>query len=222
MGEDGTALGKGASEAAANKAITGMKNDNDPKGSKFAPLKAKSVKQTKKAVKLQWTKVPGAKKYVIYGNACGTKNKMKKVKTVKTNAVAFKKVVKKVKKGKYYKFIVVAIDKNNSVIATSKVVHACTKGGKVGNHKGIKISKKVLAKAKKLKAGKTLKLGAKQVPVSKKLKVKKHVAIRYESSNKKVAKVSAKGTITAVKKGSCKVYVYAQNGVMKTVSVTVK
>ena len=48
------------------------------------------------------------------------------------------------------------------------------------------------------------------------------MAIRYESSNKKVAKVSAKGTITAVKKGSCKVYVYAQNGVMKTVSVTVK
>ena len=44
-GEDGTAVGPGASAACADKAITSMKSDNDPAGSKFAPLKLKSTKQ---------------------------------------------------------------------------------------------------------------------------------------------------------------------------------
>ena len=44
-GVDGTAVGPGASAACADKAITSMKSDNDPAGSKFAPLKLKSTKQ---------------------------------------------------------------------------------------------------------------------------------------------------------------------------------
>ena len=57
---------------------------------------------------------------------------------------------------------------------------------------------------------------------AKKAKVKKHVAMRYESSNPKIAAVSAGGQVTAKKKGTCKIYVYAQNGAVKTVTVVVK
>lgn len=84
------------------------------------------------------------------------------------------------------------------------------------------MKKSVLTKAKKLKKGKSLKLKAKAVPQSLKLKVKKHVEVRYESTNKKIATVSKKGVVKAKKKGSCYVYAYAQNGVCKKVKVTVK
>ena len=62
MGKDGTAVGEGASAAAADKAITGMAKDKDPKGSAFAKLTLKSSKQTKTSVKLSWKKVSKAKK----------------------------------------------------------------------------------------------------------------------------------------------------------------
>ena len=46
--------------------------------------------------------------------------------------------------------------------------------------------------------------------------------VTYSSSNKKVATVSSKGVIKAKKKGTCTIYVYAQNGVCQTVKVKVK
>ncbi|MCR5685520.1 MAG: hypothetical protein K6G81_08915 [Lachnospiraceae bacterium] len=42
------------------------------------------------------------------------------------------------------------------------------------------------------------------------------------SSNKKVTTVSKDGTITAVGKGTCYIYVYTKNGYAKKVKVTVK
>ena len=45
--------------------------------------------------------------------------------------------------------------------------------------------------------------------------------LKWTSSNTKVATVSTKGTIKGKKKGSCYVYVYAQNGVFAKVKVTV-
>jgi uncharacterized protein YjdB len=52
--------------------------------------------------------------------------------------------------------------------------------------------------------------------------MKKHRAIAFETSNPKVATVDKKGKIKAVGKGKCKIYAYAQNGVCKAISVTVK
>ena len=46
--------------------------------------------------------------------------------------------------------------------------------------------------------------------------------LRYLSSNTKVATVSSSGKILAKAKGKCSVYVYAVNGVSKTIKVTVK
>lgn len=45
---------------------------------------------------------------------------------------------------------------------------------------------------------------------------------RYESTNKKIATVSKKGVIKGIKKGSCYVYVYTQNGLYKRIKVRVK
>ncbi|MCM1234331.1 MAG: Ig-like domain-containing protein [Ruminococcus flavefaciens] len=46
--------------------------------------------------------------------------------------------------------------------------------------------------------------------------------LRYYTDDKKVAKVSKKGKITAVGKGKCTIYVIANNGVSKKIAVTVK
>ena len=113
------------------------------------------------------------------------------------------------------------MDNKGKVVSTSKVIHIVTTGTNAGNHKSVKISKKVIKKATALKKGKTLKLGAKAVPVSKK-KVAKHVGLRYESTNKKIATVSSKGVVKGVKKGTCYVYAYAQSGVFKKIKVVVK
>ena len=74
----------------------------------------------------------------------------------------------------------------------------------------------------KVKVGKTFKLAAKAIPASKKLKVKKHRKLTYESSNPAVASVSKKGKVKGLKKGKAIIYVYAQNGVFAKVKVTVK
>ena len=220
-GEDGTALGSGASWEAAEKAILGMTSDADPAGSRIVPLKAKSTKQTKKSVKVNWNKTSGAVKYVVYGNKCGKKNKMKRLKITTKSSINFKKIAgKKVKKGTYYKFIVVALGKDNNVVSTSKVVHIASKGGKNGNYSKLTIKTPKKSKAV-LTAGKTLQIRAK-LTKAKKVKVRKHIGLRYESSDTSVATVSKKGKVTAVSAGTAKITVYTQNGLSKTVTITVK
>lgn len=194
---------------------------DDPKGAKFNLLQAKAGKVTKNSVQIKWKKVKGAKKYVVYGNKCGSKNKYKKLSTTTKVSLVYKKVAgKKVKKGTYYKFIVYALGSDGKVISTSKTVHVATPGGRVGN------DKKVTTAAKKgavtLKKGKTFKLKAKAIPASKKLKVHRHRKMAYETSNKKIATVSSKGVIKATGKGTCYVYAYTQNGIFAKIRVTVK
>ena len=73
-----------------------------------------------------------------------------------------------------------------------------------------------------IKKGKTFKIKATPVPASKKLTVKQHRKLCYESSNQKIATVTAKGTIKAKKKGTCVIYIYAQSGKFGKIKVTVK
>jgi hypothetical protein len=215
-------VGAGADFTSADKLIKNSKTE-EPKGAAFSKLVARAVKITKKSVTLKWKKASGAEKYVVYANACGTKNKFKKLTTLsssKTKIKITKLNGKKLKKGTYYKFLVVAVNSENKVVSTACTIHTATKGGKVGNYKTVKTA----AKNNKvtLSLGKTFKLKAKAVPQSKKKKVKVHRAVKYESSNKNIAAVSSKGVITAKKKGTCYVYVYAQSGTYKRIKVIVK
>lgn len=209
---------KGASEEVIDRCIKSGKEE--PAGTVFRLLQAKSTKVAKNSITLTWAKVPGAAKYVVYGNKCGVKNKYLKLTTTTKRSITYKKILKaNVAKGTYYKFVVVAYDKNNKAISTSKTVHVATKGGKVGNDKKVKTA----AKKNKvsLKKGKTFKLKAKPVVQSKKLKVKRHRKMAYETSNSNVATVSSAGIVKAVGKGTCYVYAYTQNGVFAKIKVTV-
>jgi len=209
------------SAAAIEKTILATGGEKDVKGSTFSLLQARAKKVGKTSVTLGWSKPKGAKSYVVYGNTCSKKHKYVKLATTGKNSIPVKKILKnKVKKGTYYKFIIVALDANGNVVATSKTVHAATTGGKVGNDKAVNTA----AKKNKvsLKKGKSFKLKAKAVAASKKLKVKKHRGVAYESSDPAVATVSSKGVIKGKKKGSCYVYAYAQNGVFRKIKVTIK
>ncbi len=204
------------SAAAVEKQLTTAMNDSDPKGSSFGLLQAKGVSKSKKSVTVSWKRIGGAKTYIVYGNKCGKGNPYRKL--MEVNGTSFTQ--QGLKKGTYYKYIVVAVD-GDKALASSKTIHVATKGGKVGNDKSIKVAKSVLKKAKSLKKGKTLKLKAKAVKASG-MKVKKHRVITYESSNPKVATVSKKGVVKATAKGTCYIYAYAQDGVSKKIKVNVK
>ena len=204
--------------AQAEKIIYATKGDEAPAGSLYNLLQLRATKATKNSLTLKWTKVKGATGYIIYGSPCG--GKYKKYKSVKGTSLT----IKKLKKGKYYKYFVVATTKYEGatkVIATSKTIHFATKGGKVGNYKAVKLTN-VKKNKVSVKKGKTFKIKAKSIVQSKKLKVKKHRTLRYESTNSKVAKVDKNGKITAKKKGTCFVYVYDQSGNFAKIKVTVK
>ena len=71
---------------------------------------------------------------------------------------------------------------------------------------------------------KSIKISVKVIKAKPKCKILKHTPlIRYVSTNTKVAKVDKiSGKVTGVKKGKCKIYCVAVNGVKATVDVTVK
>ncbi len=182
-------------------------------------LRYKSI--TDNSITLVWNKVDGAKSYYVYGSLCG--QDYKKLKKIKAGS-KLQYTQKKLKKGKYYKYLVTAVTsykKKAVVIAASKTVHLATTGGKVGNYKSVKLTNITGGKLT-IKKGKTFKIKATPVPASKKLTVKQHRKLCYESSNQKIATVTAKGTIKAKKKGTCVIYIYAQSGKFGKIKVTVK
>ena len=213
--------GEGTEGKSVNELIEAMKAD-ELEGAAFSPLNARATKTKKKSVTLSWKKVKGAKKYIVYANTCGTKNKFKEVKTLgsaKKSLKVTKVAGKSVKKGTYYKFLIIALDSKNKVLAISKTIYAATTGGKAGNYKNLTVKKTTVTLAKK---GKKFHLKGKAVVADKEHKVKKYRNIEYESTNPKVAKVTSKGVIVAKKKGICYVYAYLQSGVYKKVKVVVK
>ena len=149
--------------------------------------------------------------YVLYDAQC--KQKMQRIGPAAGTSYS----VKKLKKGTYYKYMAVAIDANQKVLACSRTVHEATAGGKVGNPKKVTTRKSKLT----LKKGKSAKLGGKIIKPSGK-KVRTHRKLLYESSNEAVATVTKAGKVKAVGKGNCVIYVYAQNGLFKKVKVKVK
>ena len=145
---------------------------------------------------------------------------MKLLKTVKKSGTVTW-TQKKLKKGTYYKYMVVAyrnVNGKKMPIGASVVLHAPTKGGKLTVAKSVKVNKTKIS----VKKGKSVTLKASEVLEEKKLKAKTHRVVKFESSNPKIAKVNAKGKITGKKKGTCTVWAYTQNGIFKAIKVTVK
>ena len=186
----------------------------------FRKLHLAEAKATKKAVKVSWKKVTGADGYVLYGAPCNTKDKtykMKKLAVIK-NGSKITYTNKNLKAGTYYKYYIKAYKLVNGKkvwLAQSKVIHVTTSGGKYGNAKAVKVNKTKVT----LKKGKSLIIKASLIAESK--PIKQHVNIKFESTNTKIATVTKNGRIKAKKKGTCYIYVYAQNGVYKKIKVVV-
>ena len=194
-------------------------------------LMAKMTAKGKKSLTISWNKINGAAGYDIFFAKCnhGKKEiKCKKVKTIKAGKT-FKWTKTGLKKGTAYKAYVKAFVYKNgkkSYVRTSPTMHAYTGNGNKIETNAKSVTIKNVKKGKlSLKKGKTFKVKAKVNKVNKKKKMmsKNHAAkLRYLSSDKKVATVSKGGKIKAKDKGKCTVYVFAHNGVSKSIKVTVK
>ena len=181
-------------------------------------LLAKTVSKGKKRMVITWNKVNTAEGYDIYFGKS-------KVKTIRAGK---KRKWKKagLKKMKCYKVVVRAYtvkDGKKEYIKTSPVSYVFAAGGT----KTFTNAKAVTAKKKKvtLTEGKKFKIKAKvrKLKKGKKLLPKKRVpTLRYMSSNDMIATVSKSGKIIAKAKGTCRIYVFAHNGVSRKIKVTVR
>ncbi|MGI6737110.1 MAG: putative Ig domain-containing protein [Anaerovoracaceae bacterium] len=194
--------------------------EKDPAGSLFRMLRLRYTKTTSKSIAMKWQKTTGAKTYVVMAGLCGGRYKELK-RTTKTSLKTARAAGKKLKKGRYCKFIVAAYDKDGKRVAVSKTIHVVTKGGKYGNYKSVKF-RNVKKGRKTLRTGKKFRIKARAVKTSKKLKARRHRGMRFESSNPKVAAVTKTGTVTARAKGKCTIYAYAQDGTFARATLTVK
>ena len=202
--------------------IFAQKNDKEPKNSSFSGLKAKAGSVKKNAITVSWIKNKNAEGYLIYGNLAGKKKAMVKLgQTGKTRFTVKKILSKKLGKGTGYKFTVVSYNTSGGyrkVLSVSKTVFSCTLGGKNTNVKKITLK----AKSASVKKGKKYRIIVKTVKADKKLKLKTFRKLNFESSNKKIATVSAKGVVKGIRKGKVTIYVYAQNGIYATIKIKVK
>ena len=177
------------------------------------------------SITAKWGAVTNAEKFEIYANYCGKNNKFKKIKTVKGNVHSFditKLGGKKLDQKKSVKIYVVAYRKVNGKyekITQSVQLHVVNQSKNYSNAKAITVKKDAFT----LKVNKTAAIKPTLVLKNSKKKAIEHVAkFRYQSTNKAVATVDKNGKITAVGKGTCWVYIFANNGKLKSVKVTVK
>jgi len=177
-------------------------------------------------ITLTWLKWKGASGYELYWSYCDGKKNYKKLKTV--NAAANRTYThKKLKKNRAYKYYIATykiVDGKKKYVAKSPTIHVAMNYEKYTNAKKITSNK---AKAglsltnEKYKKIFEIKVKVKKENCKKKLLA--HAAkLRYYTDDKKVARIDRTGKITAKGRGKCTVYVIANNGVCKKITVTVK
>ena len=191
--------------------------------------KGLKVSQTGNKITVSWGKVSGADRYEIYAAYCTDKFGKKPVKIVTkkdvTSVTITKLNGKKLVLTKNFKAYVVAyktVDGSKKKLGKTITAHIVGRKNKTyTNVKAIKLAKNKAT----IKVGKTYKIKASVVLVDSKKKMlsDKHAAtFRYASSDRKIATVDKNGKVTAKKKGTCYVWIYAKNGYAKKVKVTVK
>ncbi len=221
---------KGSDESKESKGPTILSVTKKEQEKNALSLNAKlKVSQTGKKINIAWGKVAGADGYDVYVQYCGmkfTKKSITAIKNGRTTNVTVKKVNgKPLNLKKNYKIYVLAYKQVNGkkvTLGKTIIAHIVGKNNtKYTNVKAVRVKKSSYT----MKKGKTATIKASTVLVSKKKKQLSNAhakQFRYATSDKKVATVSAKGKIKAVRKGSCTIYVYARNGYAKKIKVTVK
>jgi hypothetical protein len=172
-------------------------------------------------VQVTWGSVHGADTYEIYAEYCGKKQCVKISTVHGGNKLTFSQLNgKKLNPKKAVKVYVEAYRGGNK-LGRTLLGHAAGPKNKQTNAKKVKASKNTY----KLKIGKNAKIKAGTVKESKRKKLlgANHSArYRYATSDMSVATVDKKGRIKAVGTGTCNIWVYAQNGRSKMVTVIVQ
>ena len=176
------------------------------------------VTSKEKSVTLRWNTVKDADGYMIYGVECGNNRKYRLLRTVRGNVNSWTHTG--LKKATYYRYSVVAyrnINKKKVTIAQTYSMHIATTGTKHAYARNLQVNRTNVV----LNRGKRTALRTKIIYSSG--KIQNHIAaVRFSSSNSRVATVNSRGIISARNKGTCIIYCYAPNGVRKNVRVTVR
>ena len=173
-------------------------------------------------LELNWTKVDGATGYDVYF-ANGTSAYFDLYKSVSGSET--KVEITGLTKGNRYKACVKAWKKNGDSASyignTSPVVYVIA-GGYNSTHcnaKSVQVEKSSVS----LKRGETFRIKASATGVKAGLMLLNlENQLRYYSSDRNVATVSASGKIRATGVGTCRIYILANNGIRTSVKVTVK
>ena len=184
-------------------------------------LLATGKQKGKSSIQLTWKKKNGCSGYEVYWSYCDGKRNFKKAKTVKSTGNR-SYIHKNLKTNRAYKYYIVSYQmKNGKKVYQSKspTIHVAMKQEKNTNVKSISVNKTKVS----LKRKKTFQIKATAKAEDKKKKLLTHTSkFRYYTNDKTVATVTKNGKIQAKKKGSCTVFVIANNGVSKEIKVTVK
>ena len=183
-------------------------------------------------VVVKWGKVDNADRYVVYAAYCKKGRKCVKIATLDGDANTYifselnGKAINTKKNIKVYVVAYRKVNGNYKKITSSITAHIVGSGSKkYSNVKGIKVesTKIALSLDDNTTAPSSYTLNPTAVLKDSSKKMLLHTAeFRYDTSNSSVATVGKDGTITAKGKGTCYIYVYAQNGYAKKIKVTVK
>lgn len=187
-------------------------------------LLAKLLTKGQSKLVLSWNKINGVQGYdIFFGKSSKKKSKLTgSVKGNKTSKWTFKKLKKNTSYKAYVKAWIMK-DEKKVYVAACPTVYEYTSGGtkQYTNAVSITVKKKKIT----LKAGRTYTVKAKIKKQRKGRKLmpgKQAAPLRYLSTAPKVAKVTKKGKIKALKKGTSYIYVFAHNGVNRKVQVVVR
>lgn len=187
---------------------------------KTLPFFLMKGKGTGTRIDLTWDKVKGATGYDVYWSYCNGKNNFNKLANVpKSQKYADKNLNNK----REYKYFTVAYKMSGGkkvYLGRTNTVHVAMPYAAKTNVLKVTVNKTKANLAK----GKTFKITKKVKLENPKKKALNHLTKkeRFITSNAKVATVSSTGVIKAVGKGTCTVYVMADNGVCARIKVTVK
>ena len=177
-------------------------------------------KANKNSITLSWKKYAGATGYDVYWSYCDGRINYKKVGTVKSGKLSMSH--KKLKKDHEYKYFIAAykmVEGRKIYIARSNNVHVALKQASTTNAASIKVNRTEIS----LSVGKTFQLKCSLKAEDSRKDLVSHTSpFRYYTTNSKVATVNKDGVIKAKGKGVCTIYILANNGVYKKVTVTVK
>lgn len=169
-------------------------------------------------ISLYWSNVKDADGYEVYWSYCDGSKNYRKLTDTAERSISHTKLDAK----KSYKYFAAAYkweDGQKVYLAKSPTLHVAMEQDKYTNAAKVMVKNPEVV----LKAGKTAKIEPRTVKEDAEKKLLTHLAAyRYYTTDKEVAVVSRNGKITAKKRGTCYIYVVANDGFYKRVKVTVK